>query len=108
IADAGMRSLRDALGHAVYLGLPEAEGVRAVASVPGRSVIEIRVKLGSALDFHCSALGKIALAFGPEALRNRVLAQRLEARTPKSIVRPALLRRELERVRRRGWAGAPN
>jgi DNA-binding IclR family transcriptional regulator len=108
VAGDAMRDLRDALGHSVYLAQPEPDGLRVVASLPGRSMFEIGVKHGSLLEFHCSAVGKVALAFGPEALRERILRSRLEARTPRSIIRRPLLLKELDRVRRRGWAGSPN
>ena len=78
--------LRDALGHYSVLSQVEEEGVRVLAAVSGRSLVEIGVRRGSLLLFHASAQGKVALAFGPEETRHRVLRSRLEMLTPSTIV----------------------
>jgi IclR family KDG regulon transcriptional repressor len=103
-----LRELRDELGHSTVVSQVEAEGVRVLARVPGTSPIEIGVKPGSLLPFHSSAQGKIALAFGEEALRTRVFRSRLEMLTPSTITAPGALEEEIERTRQRGWAIAPN
>jgi IclR family KDG regulon transcriptional repressor len=103
-----IRDLRDSLGHFTVLSQVEADGVRIVSTVSGKSAIEIGVKPGSLLGFHSSAQGKIALAFGSEAMRGAVFNGRLEKSTPSTIVLPAALRKEIEHVRRQGWAIAPN
>ena len=103
-----IRDLRDSLGHFSVISQVEAEGVRILSTVSGKSAIEIGVKQGSLLPFHSSAQGKIALAFGDESLRATVLNTRLEKNTPQTIVAPGALRREIEHVRRQGWAMAPN
>jgi IclR family transcriptional regulator, KDG regulon repressor len=107
IVDAAMpvlRGLRDALGHYSVLSQVEDDGVRVLASVSGRSLVEIGVRRGSLLLFHASAQGKVALAFGPDETRLRVLRSRLEMLTPSTIVSATQLEQELERVRARGWA----
>ncbi len=103
-----IRELRDTLGHSCVVSQVEPEGVRVLAAVSGKSAIEIGVKRGSLLQFHSSAQGKVALAFGEETLREVVLASRLERLTPKTIVTASALRNEIERIRRQGWAVAPN
>ncbi len=103
-----LRELRDALGHFAVVSQVESEGVRVLATVSGKSAIEIGVKPGSVLGFHYSAQGKVALAFGSEDLRARVFRERLEMRTPRTIVNQRQLRDEIERVRRQGWAVAPS
>jgi len=103
-----LRELRDTLGHAAVIGQVEAEGVRVLTRVPGKSAIEIQVKPGSLLAFHSSAQGKVALAFGEETQRTQVLRSRLEMYTPHTIIKPGVLEEEIERTRRRGWAVAPN
>jgi DNA-binding IclR family transcriptional regulator len=103
-----LRELRDSLGHSVALSRPEADGVRIMALVPGTSQIEIGVKPGSILPFHSSAQGKVALAFADEPARARVLKQDLPMSTAYTIVDPRRLATELELVKGRGWAAAPN
>lgn len=103
-----IRDLRDNLGHSTVISQVEAQGVRIVSTVSGKSAIEIGVRPGSLLDFHNSAQGKIALAFGSDSLRAGVFKSRLEKQTPYTITSPGALRSALERVRQQGWAAAPN
>lgn len=108
LAAGTLRRLRDALGHFSVVSEVEPEGVRVLATLPGKSSVEIGVKRGYLLPFHSSAQGKVALAFGEESVRASVFRSRLELLTPKTIVSHAVLRRELEVVRQRAWAVAPN
>ncbi len=65
-----LRELRDRLGHFSVISQFEPEGARIL--VHGFREIrhrEIGVRQGSLLGFHNSAQGKIALAFGDDALR---------------------------------------
>jgi IclR family KDG regulon transcriptional repressor len=105
---SAIRDLRDNLGHSAVISQVEADGVRIVSTVSGKSAIEIGVRPGSLLGFHNSAQGKIALAFGSDGLRAAVFNARLEKHTPSTIASPGALRTELERVRQQGWAAAPN
>lgn len=108
IAMPHLHELRDALGHFSVISEVEADGIRILATVSGKSAIEIGVKQGSVLPFHASAQGKIVLAFGDETLRRNVLRARLDMLTPKTIVSPTALNRDIEKVRKQGWATAPN
>jgi DNA-binding IclR family transcriptional regulator len=103
-----LQELRDSLGHfAVYSQMEDA-GMRVLATVSGTSPIEIGVKQGSLLPFHASAQGKLALAFGGDEIRQRTLGAKLEKFTPRTIVKTTALDREMEIIRRRGWAVAPD
>lgn len=108
IATPVLRDLRDALGHYSVLSLVEEDGIRVQTAINGRSLVEIGVRRGSLLPFHASAQGKVALAYGDEILRRRILRSRLDMLTPHTIVSPAALEQELELIRRQGWAGGPN
>src|ERR1700686_683686 len=57
---------------------------------------------------HCTALGKIALAFGPEHLAQEVVARPLKKMTPNTITKVGALKQELDRVRKQGWAIVPD
>jgi DNA-binding IclR family transcriptional regulator len=59
--------------------------------------------VGALLPAHASALGKILLAHHPYAAAE-LARQGLESFTPATITDPDALERELERVRKRGWA----
>jgi DNA-binding IclR family transcriptional regulator len=107
-ASDALFELRDTLGHSSVVSQVEPDGVRVLATVPGRSPIEIGVRPGSLLTFHASAQGKVALAFGSPEFRARALRARLDMLTPKTIVSPAALRAEIDKVREQGWATAAN
>ena len=107
-ASPALVQLRDALGHFSVVSQLETDGMRVLATVSGKSAIEIGVKQGSLMAFHSTAQGKIALAFGPPDLLPRVTRGRLDMATPRTIVSAAALRKEIDGVRRRGWAIAPN
>jgi IclR family transcriptional regulator, KDG regulon repressor len=108
LADQYMRELRDVLGHGVGLGQIEPEGLRVVSSLPGRSTVHIAVRDGTLVPLHATAMGKVVLAFGSDAMREKVFRHRLAALTPQTMVKHAALRRDIERVRRAGWATSPN
>jgi DNA-binding IclR family transcriptional regulator len=59
--------------------------------------------VGALLPAHASALGKVLLADHPY-VAGELARDGLEAFTPATITEPETLQRELERVRKRGWA----
>ncbi|MBK5962101.1 hypothetical protein CCR97_28485 [Rhodoplanes elegans] len=103
-----MEELRDRLGHAVTLSEVELAGLRVLSTVAGTQPFEIGVKPGSLLPAHATAQGKLLLAFGPDAPREKLLRKTLPANTPQTVTNPAVLREELKQIKKQGWATAPN
>ena len=103
-----LRELRDELGHYTVISEMETDGVRVLAAVSGRSAIEIGVKAGSLLPLHASAQGKVGIAYSDPAVMAQLERGRFDLLTPYTIVSPALLEQEIEKIRQRGWATAPN
>jgi DNA-binding IclR family transcriptional regulator len=60
--------------------------------------------LGRRTPVHCTASGKVILAFAAESIRQRVLARPLEPRTPRSIVEVPELEKQLSAAREAGYA----
>jgi DNA-binding IclR family transcriptional regulator len=102
------RELRDGLGHAVAISQPEKDGNRILLLMQSRSNIDILVKPGSLLPFHSSAQGKVTLAFGDALLLAKVTDGELPMTSPYTITDADRLTAEVEQIRRRGWAVAPN
>ncbi len=100
--------LRDALGHSAVASQLTPDGMLVISTVPGRSPIEIGVRVGSVLSFHASAQGKVVTAFSSPEFQARVLRNKLELFTPYTIVAPNLLLEEFARIRAQNWAVAPN
>ena len=103
-----------AVARAHLEGLVEETGETATLSVPGESdavtvdfvasgaSVQSVARLGRPSVAHATATGKVLLAFGDVAVRPGPL-QRF---TPRTIVDPDPLAREVERVRSQGWAEA--
>jgi DNA-binding IclR family transcriptional regulator len=60
--------------------------------------------LGRRYPVHCTASGKAILAFGPDAVRERLLSRRLERVTPHTITERAELEAQLDAARQSGVA----
>ena len=102
-----LTGLRDELGHTVTAGIIDGADMLMIDTERGTSQIEIGTKPGSRFPFHSSSQGKLALAFGPVGLMEDVLNGPLEETTPETCTDPERLRAEIERVKRQGWAVAP-
>jgi len=101
-----MMQLRDATGLAVTVSALIEDAVTVLDMLQGKTLIEFGVRPGARLAFHASAHGLIALAFGPPALLEAVLAQPQASLTAHTLTDPAAIRAEVEQVRRQGWATA--
>jgi DNA-binding IclR family transcriptional regulator len=102
-----MPALRARVGQSVAIGRVEDGGVRIVEILRHRTEVEISSRQGALFDFHCTAQGKVALAFGPAALRERLWRTPLRKWTVATITDVNRLKTEIDRVRKRGWAVAP-
>jgi DNA-binding IclR family transcriptional regulator len=74
--------------------------VQQIAQVDSRYMIGGTNWVGLAVPLHCSALGKVLLAFGAA----KMPAEPFEARTARTITTRAALTAELAEVRERGYA----
>jgi IclR family transcriptional regulator, acetate operon repressor len=96
----------DALSHAshetVNLSVPTPHGVEHLAQVDGRHFLGAGQWVGRVVDYHCTANGKVFLAFGAAQLP----AGPLERLTDETVVSRAALDGQLEAVRRDGFATA--
>jgi DNA-binding IclR family transcriptional regulator len=72
--------------------------------VMGSHVIGTVPSVGTRWPAHATSTGKNLLAHLPEPVLEAMLREPLPSPTPKSITDPAALRRELARVRERGYA----
>jgi IclR family transcriptional regulator, pca regulon regulatory protein len=72
---------------------------------PGQHEIDLGQRVGTRLPAHCTAMGKLLLAYLPEEEQHEAIkAMKLPRRTPHTIISKAMLRVELERIRERGIA----
>lgn len=108
IAEPAMHRLRDAIGQTVLLAVPAGTEPMVVHALEAPSKVSITVRPGNRPPLHCSAQGRVMLAFAPEEVLTRVLEGPLDAPTPESLTDPARLRARLALVRTRLWETAPS
>jgi IclR family acetate operon transcriptional repressor len=82
--------------------VPTPYGVEHLAQVDARHFLGAGHWVGRRVEFHCTANGKIFLAYGAAELPTGPLRRR----TPQTLTNRAELARQLETVRRDGIAGA--
>ncbi|ANZ41840.1 IclR family transcriptional regulator [Lentzea guizhouensis] len=79
--------------HAVY-----------VARVPVRRIMSINVSVGTRLPVHATSMGRVLLAWAPDAVVDEVIAQGLPELTKHTVTDPAEFRGALRQVRSDGWS----
>jgi DNA-binding IclR family transcriptional regulator len=100
VAQPYLDQLGELTGETVNLGLESGNIVQQVAQVNSRYMIGGTNWVGLAVPLHCSASGKVLLAYGAA----EVPAEPYEARTQSTITSRPRLEAELARVRERGFA----
>jgi DNA-binding IclR family transcriptional regulator len=100
LAQPSMRRLAEESGETANLILPRPAGTEAIAQVDGRHLLGATNWLGRELGLHCTAAGKVFLAFGAAELPDGALA----SLTPATVTDRSRLTRELEAVRDQGYA----
>jgi DNA-binding IclR family transcriptional regulator len=101
LAEPYMVRLRDLTHQSIVLSMPASGDAIVNAVVDSPNLVTISVRLGYRLPAHASAQGRVTLAFTPMATQQRILARKLQAFTPRTIVDPAELRARLTRIRER-------
>ncbi len=101
-----VEALADETGETVNLGVLHGFNVLYVHKIESQKPLRASLTVGSAsVPAHCSANGKVLLAHLPDDRLERLLgAFPLERRGPNSITDRYELRRELARIRDRGYA----
>ncbi len=102
LARTSLDALGQASGETINLAVPAREGVEHVAQVEGVHFLGAGQWLGRPVAYHCTAVGKLFLAFG----RATVPARPPARLTEHTIVDLRQLRSELAVVRREDFASA--
>jgi DNA-binding IclR family transcriptional regulator len=100
LAQPSMRRLASESGETANLILPRPAGTEAIAQIDGRHLLGATNWIGRELPLHCTAAGKVFLAFGAAQLPDG----ELEPVTPLTVVDRERLDRELEAIRDQGYA----
>jgi DNA-binding IclR family transcriptional regulator len=100
LAQPSMRRLAEESGETANLIIPRPAATEAIAQVDGRHLLGATNWIGRELGLHCTAAGKVFLAFGAAELP----VGELDLVTPATMTDRERLRRELEAVRDQGYA----
>ena len=100
LAQPSMRRLADESSETANLIVPRPAGTEAIAQVDGSHLLGATNWIGRELGLHCTAAGKVFLAFGVAELPDGPLEQF----TPATVTDRARLARELEAIRDQGYA----
>ncbi|HZD19392.1 MAG TPA: IclR family transcriptional regulator [Burkholderiales bacterium] len=82
-----LRELLEKTGETVQLGIVDHESVLYVYEMESRHAIRMAAAVGGRAPLHCTALGKVLLAFQPADYVKRVLSNGLKSYTPKTMTR---------------------
>ena len=94
-----LRQLMEHTGECAHLAILAQGKALYIDQVESPATLRVNVQVGQMAPLHCTALGKILLAFG-----NAEIPNRLERFTPKTITDQDTLRHHLEAVRQQGYA----
>ncbi|MBV7483401.1 IclR family transcriptional regulator [Bordetella sp. BOR01] len=101
-AEPYLTRIRDELHETVVLAVPVNGQPMVVANLDNiYARITISVKPGNRPLPHCSALGRVTMAFSSPHVQDEILAKPLMAETPRSLVDPDAVRQRLAQVRER-------
>ncbi|MBO9514503.1 MAG: IclR family transcriptional regulator [Variovorax sp.] len=99
-AEPYLLQVRDELKETCVLAVPINGRPMVIATMDNiYARICISVKPGNRPLPHCSALGRLTLAFSPPALQEELLASHLEPETPQSMTDPDTIRQRLRLIR---------
>lgn len=105
VADPYLAKLRDKTGETIHLGSYDKGEVVYLAQKGSSAAVVIRARVGERRPLHCTAMGKVLLAFGPDEWLLRLLQEgELPAYTENTIREEGELQAHLARVRRLGFA----
>jgi DNA-binding IclR family transcriptional regulator len=100
-----MRALSHQLHLPSHLAVPDGDQGVYIQKVDTPGLIKIDTYVGRRMDLHCTGVGKILVAYGPEELRERFLNKPVYIRyTRNTITSPRVMRRELAKIRKLGFA----
>ena len=102
LAEPSLEALSEASGETINVAVPSAHGVEHLSQVDARHFLGAGQWVGRRVDYHCTANGKVFLAFGAGQLPSG----RLRRVTECTIVDREALERQLELVRSEEFATA--
>lgn len=105
VAHAHLEQLAHETGEGAHLAVENADQCAYVDKIEGEKALRSSSQLGWRQPLHCTALGKVLLAYLPDHRIHHVLrTEELEPLTPYTITDPEQLAAQLSEIRRTGIA----
>jgi IclR family acetate operon transcriptional repressor len=101
-AGASLDALAQLSGETINLAVAARHGVEHIAQVDSSHFLGAGHWVGRSVEYHCTAVGKVLMAFGRATMPARALTRL----TPYTVTDPLRLRSELDVVRREEFATA--
>lgn len=108
LAESALKELAIEANEYVLLAVLNHGEIAIIDNVAPQRSTFIVPRIDFSQTFHCTALGKVFLAFGPEALQKTVLSHSQARFTPYTLVSEASLTEEIVKIRVQGYAVACN
>ena len=100
-----LEALHKLTGSVATLGIRDgAQGIYVDKIEPAGLLIRLHSEIGKSFPLHCTAMGKVLLAFSNTATIGKVTRRKLQSFTPNTITDGKRLREELENVTQQGYA----
>ncbi|AOB30139.1 IclR family transcriptional regulator [Bordetella sp. H567] len=100
-----LQALRDETGETVHLAVPAGTEMIYIDKLESQGPVRMASRVGGRLALHCTAAGKAYLAaLPPDEAEPLIAGLALATRMPNTITDRDALRRELARIRQRGYA----
>ncbi len=104
IAQPYMQELAWQTRETVHCAVRDGCDVLYIEKLGGHRQVVRPSRTGGRMPMHCTATGKVLLAFAPAQVAEQVLGGPLPRVTGRTVVMPHMLRAELERIRANGYA----
>lgn len=104
VARPYMDDLAHSTGEMVHLAIRDGGDLLYLEKLSPRGRDSEPSRTAGRLPLHCTATGRVLLAFGGRAVVQKVVAGPLERLTPYTVISPKLLLTELGRIRHLGYA----
>ncbi len=99
-----LRALMLSTKETVHLGVLDEWEVVYIDKIDTDHPLQMYSRIGRRAPLHCTALGKSLAAWEAEEWLDRFLRQRLRAYTPSTLIEPAAVRREFQKIRAARYA----
>jgi IclR family transcriptional regulator, KDG regulon repressor len=94
-----LRQLMERTGECAHLAIPAQGKVLYIDQVESPATLRVNAQVGTMNPLHCTALGKVLLAFGEVEM-----PEKLERYTPHTIKNKHALQQHLKEIRQTGYA----